>query len=201
VPGAHVIDALSYDEMRELAFFGVRLLHPRAIDPVSQRRIPLRVRNPFNIDHGGSLIQVEPSPQGLRAVSAVDGFMLTYPGMMDLQQLLPQLTNAVGQAAVGPVIAVQSQRLSSAVFVIPTSEGQGAVNAILERVRAGLHSGGFTLQAVKVIAVLGGRPGLNAALSTRPIAYAQGPGDRSLFAVLPEETSNAVRQLHRLITT
>jgi len=199
VPGARVIDAVSYDEMRELAYFGVRLLHPRAIEPLLPRSIPMRVRNPFNLDHGGTLIQAQSSPIGLRVVSAVDGLMITTPGVIDFSQFLNQMGILIGQAAAGPVIVMQSLARSTVVFVVLTSEGQGAVANLIEKIKAGLHAARFTLQAVKVVAVIGGAENLNAKLSVPILAYAQGPGKRALYAVQPEDVTSTVRQLHRLV--
>jgi aspartate kinase len=191
VPGARVIDVISYEEMRELAYFGVRLLLPRSI--------PMRVRNPFNLDHGGTLIQAQPSTIGLRVVSAVDGLMITTPGVIDLSQFLSQIGHLVGQSVAGPVIVMQSLARSTAVFVVLTSEGQGVVTNIIEKIKAGLHAARFNLHAVKVIAVIGGTENLNAKLSVPILAYAQGPGKRALYAVQPEDVMSAVRQLHRLV--
>lgn len=40
VPDAHVIPDISYAEVGELAYFGAKVLHPRAIRPVIDRGIP-----------------------------------------------------------------------------------------------------------------------------------------------------------------
>src|SRR5215211_491424 len=50
-PDARVIPVLSYAEMSELAYFGAKVLHPRAVRPVIERGIPLRIRNTFNPSH------------------------------------------------------------------------------------------------------------------------------------------------------
>lgn len=199
IPGARVIDVLSYDEVRELAYFGVRLLHPRAIEPLLPRSIPLRVRNPFNLEHGGTLIQSQPSAVGLKAVSAIDGILISTPGMIDLAQLLAQLNDLVAQAAEGPVMVMQSLARSTVVFVVPTSEGPAAVNSVIEKLKGGLHAARYTLQAVKVVAVIGGADNLNSQLGVAPLAYAQAPGKRALYAIQPEDITSVIRQLHRLI--
>lgn len=199
VPNPRVIDVLSYDEIRELSYFGVRLLHPRAIEPLIPNSIPMRVRSPRNAEHSGTLIQAEPSSVGLKAVSAIDGLLLsTRQGGIDLPEFLAQVNHTVGQAATGPVIVMSSQSGATVVFVVPTSEGpQAAANAV-SKLTANLPTPRWKVQAVKVIAAMGASASITAASGVTPLAYAHGPGNRSLFVVASEDMHSAVRQLHRM---
>jgi aspartate kinase len=55
VPGARVIDLLSFDEAAELAQFGAKL-HPRTLEPAVTANIPVRVLNTHNPTLPGTLI-------------------------------------------------------------------------------------------------------------------------------------------------
>ena len=55
VPGARVIDLLSFDEAAELAQFGAKL-HPRTLEPAVAANIPVRVLNTHNPASPGTLI-------------------------------------------------------------------------------------------------------------------------------------------------
>jgi aspartate kinase len=55
VPGAKVIDVLSFDEAAELAQFGAKL-HPRTLEPAVAANIPVRVLNTHNPSSPGTLI-------------------------------------------------------------------------------------------------------------------------------------------------
>ena len=55
VPGARVIDLLSFDEAAELAQFGAKL-HPRTLEPAVAANIPVRVLNTHNPTLPGTLI-------------------------------------------------------------------------------------------------------------------------------------------------
>jgi aspartate kinase len=55
VPGARVIDVLSFDEAAELAQFGAKL-HPRTLEPAVEANIPVRVLNTHNPESPGTLI-------------------------------------------------------------------------------------------------------------------------------------------------
>ena len=47
VPEAQVIDALSYNEAMELAYFGAKVIHPSTMAPAVQKRIPIWIKNTF----------------------------------------------------------------------------------------------------------------------------------------------------------
>jgi aspartate kinase len=55
VPGARVIDRLSFDEAAELAWFGAKL-HPRTLEPAVAANVPVRVLNTHNPASQGTLI-------------------------------------------------------------------------------------------------------------------------------------------------
>jgi aspartate kinase len=55
VPGARVIDRLSFDEAAELAWFGAKL-HPRTLEPAVAANVPVRVLNTHNRASTGTLI-------------------------------------------------------------------------------------------------------------------------------------------------
>jgi aspartate kinase len=45
VPAAKAVPKLSYDEAGEIAYFGTKILHPRTIEPIRPKNIPIAVRN------------------------------------------------------------------------------------------------------------------------------------------------------------
>ncbi|MCL2142795.1 MAG: aspartate kinase [Methanomassiliicoccaceae archaeon] len=71
VPGAIMIDEMNFGEAAELAYLGAKVLHPRTIEPVRTKHIPLKVRNSFKPEHQGTLIHHLRSPKNemLRSVA------------------------------------------------------------------------------------------------------------------------------------
>ncbi len=63
VTDAVPIKEMNYGEAAELAYFGAKVLHPRTIEPVRQRHIPVRVKNTFNPDSPGTFIHHLRGPQ------------------------------------------------------------------------------------------------------------------------------------------
>lgn len=56
VPRARLLPHLSYEEAMELSYFGAKVLHPRAMEPVMAARIPVRVRSVLRPQSPGTLI-------------------------------------------------------------------------------------------------------------------------------------------------
>lgn len=51
-----LLSNLSYSEAIELAFYGAKVIHPRTIQPLQEKRIPLSVRSFININEPGTVI-------------------------------------------------------------------------------------------------------------------------------------------------
>jgi len=56
VPAAFPIKSMTFDEAMELAYFGGQVLHPSAMIPCIEKRIPVLVRNVFNPSHPGTRV-------------------------------------------------------------------------------------------------------------------------------------------------
>lgn len=56
VKGAQVLTEISYNEAAEMVLFGAKYIHPRALEPVMDSKIPIRIRNAFNLNHQGTTI-------------------------------------------------------------------------------------------------------------------------------------------------
>jgi aspartokinase/homoserine dehydrogenase 1 len=77
VPDATIIDALSYEEAMELAYFGARVLHPQTMAPAVEQGIPIWIRNTFRPDARGTLICAEPlSNHPVKGISSIEGVAL-----------------------------------------------------------------------------------------------------------------------------
>ncbi|MDR2865848.1 MAG: aspartate kinase [Methanomassiliicoccaceae archaeon] len=71
VPEAIKIDEMNFSEAAELAYLGAKVLHPRTIEPVRMKHIPLKVKNSFKPDNSGTLIHHLRAPKNemLRSVA------------------------------------------------------------------------------------------------------------------------------------
>jgi aspartate kinase len=70
------IPALTYKEMRELSYIGFNVLHEEAVRPVMRKKIPIRLRNTFNLENAGTLIVSErlPSQRDVTGIASGGGY-------------------------------------------------------------------------------------------------------------------------------
>jgi len=71
VPNAKMLPELSYQEAAEMAIFGAKAMHPRALEPIIKEKVPARIRNVFNPENHGTLISSETMAKRTDAVKAV----------------------------------------------------------------------------------------------------------------------------------
>jgi aspartate kinase len=71
VPSAKMLPELSYGEAAEMAIFGAKAMHPSALEPVIEARIPVRIRNVFNPENLGTLIADRQETKSTEVVKAV----------------------------------------------------------------------------------------------------------------------------------
>lgn len=71
VSAARMLPQLSYQEAAEMAIFGAKAMHPRALGPVIKDNIPVRIRNVFHPENQGTLITKEPNGDITEVVKAV----------------------------------------------------------------------------------------------------------------------------------
>lgn len=65
-----VVPALSYQEMRQIAFLGGSVLHPDSLPPLMERGVEVRVKNTFNPAAAGTLITGAEKAEFLRLEAA-----------------------------------------------------------------------------------------------------------------------------------
>ena len=71
VPDARVLSEVSYAEAGEMAVFGAKALHPRTLEPVAEKGIPVRFRNTFKPDHPGTVVRRDPKAYTKNIVKSV----------------------------------------------------------------------------------------------------------------------------------
>ncbi len=98
VPDAHLLAQLAYDEAQELATMGAEVLHPRCIDPVRQRGIPLHIRSTEAPSIDGTVISWDApeQPAHLKAISAKPGVLLISMSTLGMWQRVGFLADVFG---------------------------------------------------------------------------------------------------------
>ena len=217
VPEAQVIPVLSYSEVGELAYFGAKVLHPRTIRPVIERGIPLWVKNTFNPDFPGTLIerQAQSVAGTVKAVTAIKGLSMVIVegrGMMGVPGIAARTFGAVASQGASVLMISQASSEQSICFIVPQETAHGVMGAVEHEMRDELRRGDIdrvtSMEDVVIVTAVGagmrGTPGVAARLfgalgdnGINVIAIAQGASECGVSMVIAAaDTAEALRQIH-----
>ncbi|MEM4642908.1 MAG: aspartate kinase [Candidatus Caldarchaeum sp.] len=214
IPNAVVIKKISYNEAIEMALFGAKGLHPRALEPVMAAQIPVRIKNTFNPSAEGTLIcdTSEKTASPVKAVLLVnDTAMLTVkgPSMVGEPGTAAKILETLYHAGINVMMISQSISESSISLIIKRRHLDKAVTAIEKsllgtRIVASVEPE----EDVVVVAVVGegmkGTPGVASkvfgAVASRGInirMIAQGSSELNIsFVVKENDGPEAVKAIH-----
>jgi aspartate kinase len=144
VPHAHKLDAISAEEMLELAASGAKILHLRAVEFARRHGVPLRVRSSFSTDPGTIIYDPEQGiPEGVDMedpiitgiASESDEAKVTIVGVPDAPGKAAQIfeivaeTNAMVDMIVQNVSVADTNRTDIS-FTVPTGDGRRVIQEL-----------------------------------------------------------------------
>ena len=216
VPDATVIDALSYQEAMELAYFGAKVIHPQTMAPAVAKGIPIWIRNTFAPDRAGSIICSQPVSNHLvKGITSIERMALVNvegAGMIGVPGTAQRLFGALREGGISVILISQGSSEHSICFAIPQAEAEKAERIVRQAFASELERG--QVQKVEVAAdcsilsVVGdgmaGAPGVAAkvfgslgAAGVNVRAIAQGSSERNISVVIDErQTTRALRAVH-----
>jgi len=163
VAAAKMLPQLSYQEAAEMAIFGAKAMHPRALEPVIKENIPVRIRSVFHPENPGTLITKEPDSKATETVKAVamikDVAMLNVSGagMVGAPGSYAKVFDVLGKNNVNVMmISTAASEANISMIIKRNLLGRAISNleiALLER--GGLVSEVSSEDDVAVIAVMG----------------------------------------------
>lgn len=126
---AQVIPYVSYVEVGELAYYGAKVLHPKTVQPIISKEIPLRVRNTFNPEHPGTLIGAESRASDgiIKAVTAIRNVSLltvSGKGMLGVPGIVGRTFLATAKAGASILMISQSSSEQSFCFTVVDSQAE-----------------------------------------------------------------------------
>jgi aspartate kinase len=71
VKNAKLLKEVSYIEAIEMALFGAKQIHPRTFEPLITKKIPMKIRNSFNVKNEGTLVSASTSSAVKNTVKCV----------------------------------------------------------------------------------------------------------------------------------
>ena len=135
---AYSIQHLSYAEAMELSHFGAKVIYPPTILPVYQKNIPLTVRNTFNPDAPGTLIDREKEMPGTRQIKGISSIknvsLLTIQGigMVGVSGISMRLFACLASRDINVILISQASSENSISIVIDSSQTNQAKKVIEE---------------------------------------------------------------------
>ena len=216
VPDAKVIDALSYDEAMELAYFGAKVIHPQTMAPAIAKDIPIRIRNTFSPQAPGTLIVAKPASRHVvKGITSIDDVALVNvegAGMIGVPGTAHRLFGALHEAAVSVILISQGSSEHSICCAIPAVQAGAAERAIRRAFASELREGQIHSIEIdhgcSILAVVGdgmaGAHGVAAkvfvALGSAGVnvrAIAQGASERNISVVVDQsDTPKALGAVH-----
>jgi aspartate kinase len=214
VPQARLLPQIRFIEAIEMGLFGAKSMHPRALEPAWDRKIPVRMKNTFHPDGPGTLISDGGGrpPEIIRSVLLVKDVGLiniTGAALMGRPGTAAKILSLLAEAGINVrmiTLSVSEGGISLAVNGGQLAKAKATLEANL--LRTGEARDVQVVDKVAIVAVIGsymrGYPGTAGRVFTavgrggvNVMAIAQGSSELSIsFVVKGEEGPQAVKVLH-----
>lgn len=215
VKDARVLSRVSFGEALELSYFGAKMMHPRALFPASQRRIPVRIRNSKRPTIEGTLVSAKGSDalghvaKAITMIRDVGIVTVGGAGMIGAPGTAAKVFQTLGSSNINIIMISQGSSEAAISCVIARKDVDKAVRAL----QLALLGQGYVEQITAekdscVIAAVGagmkGTPGIAArifgAVASKKInvrMVAQGSSEYNVsFVVAEHDGPIAVRAIH-----
>lgn len=217
IPDAQVLPHVTYNEAAELAFGGAKVLHPRTLQPVVDKEIPVWIKNTFQPEIPGTRISSEVTDaSGVRAITSMAKTTLISIEAVSLSQsgaqLMARALAAVARAKVEVLLLTRSSFRQNFSMLVRAEEVDATLESLREELALELaHNYVHPIvvdDSVGLITVVGegmrGASGLAGRLFTaiseraiNIIALAQGSSELTISIVVREDRlEEAVRAVH-----
>lgn len=217
VPDATLLKSLSYQEAMELSYFGAKVLHPKTILPIARFHIPCLIKNTANPQGAGTLIGNDSGEdnlavKGITTLSKLSMVNVSGPGMKGMVGMAARVFGAMSSAGVSVVLITQSSSEYSISFCIEAEDKPMAQRALQESFELELKDGLLEpvefVDNVAIVSLVGDAMRTSkgvasqfftslAEVNVNIVAIAQGSSERSISAVIPDDSvSEAVKACH-----
>ncbi len=214
VKNAKVIPEVSYVEAMEMALFGAKQIHPRSFEPLLSKKIPMRIRNTFNVENPGTLVTATPDEATNRTVKCVSA--IRHNGLIDVRGgsmvgapgTAATIFSLLAKAGVNIMMISQSPSESSISIVVKKNDLDKAVNTLEMNLLGKVIKKIDITVDVAIIALIGsGMRGMVGVASkvfgaaarnkVNVIMIAQGSSELNLaFVVKDNDCESVVKALH-----
>jgi aspartate kinase len=135
VPGARVLERVSYKEAAEISYLGAKVLHPKTIIPAADENIPIRIKNTFAPEMPGTLITSDtPVHQySVKTVTSITGLMMVSVegrGMIGVPGVAGRVFTTTAQNRISVLMFSQGSSEQHISLVVSRQDGDNTVKAL-----------------------------------------------------------------------
>lgn len=217
VPSARTIGNISYKAALELSHFGAKVIYPPTIQPVVSEGIPIYIKNTFNPEAHGTLIEKNP-PRGkdkLIGISNSDNIALLSlegSGMVGIPGFSSRLFETLSQNDINIILITQASSVHTMCIAVAEKDAEKAREAAdrcfayeisLGKLNPLKVEKGFSIVCLvgdDVLNQSGATGRMLAALASKSIpvrATAQGSSERNVSVIISSEDAEAaLRHIH-----
>ena len=164
VSNAKPIGKISYDEVAELSYFGAKVLHPIAIRPLKEKKIPTWVKNVYDFDFVGTSIvdELTNGSKRAKAVTSIKDICIVTvqgKGMVGIPGISGRVFSCLGKNGISVIMISQSSSEQNICFAIRDKEKKLAVKSLREELQIEMHKNQIEEISIKddvsIISVVG----------------------------------------------
>ncbi|WP_333802660.1 bifunctional aspartate kinase/homoserine dehydrogenase I [Sphingobacterium multivorum] len=217
VKKAFSLPVLSYTEAMELSYFGAKVIYPPTMIPAFLKKIPIVIRNTFEPDFSGTVIQFDSGKtalpiKGISSISDISVINLSGSGMIGKSGFSGRLFTLLAREQINVVLITQSSSEHSITFAVNPSDAKRAIQLIEVEFELEIQANKLVVPAIEenlsVLAIVGENmkktPGmagrLFAALGRNGInvrAIAQGSSEYNISVIIgKEDLAKALNAVH-----
>jgi aspartokinase/homoserine dehydrogenase 1 len=135
VKKAFSLPELSYTEAMELSYFGAKVIYPPTMIPAFLKRIPIVIKNTFNVDFPGTYIKhgtsVSKLPiKGISSIDEISVLNLTGSGMVGKAGFSGRLFSLLSREQINIILITQSSSEHSITFAVKPADALKALALI-----------------------------------------------------------------------
>lgn len=214
---AFPLSDLSYTEAMELSYFGAKVIYPPTMLPAFEKNIPIVIRNTFNREFTGTVIQrysdsFEHPIKGISSIDEVSIINLSGSGMIGKSGFSGKLFGLMSRENINIILITQSSSEHSITFAVHPEDALRAVDLIKAEFELELLARKLNIPTVEdrhaVIAIVGENmkraPGMSGRLfnalgrnGVNVRAIAQGSSEYNISVIVDQkDLSKSLNAVH-----
>ena len=220
VSGAKIIRHISFKEAMELSHFGAKVIYPPTIIPAMTAGIPILIKNTFEPEAEGTLIDNEPTTHqldqdivtGISSMTEIALLSIEGSGMVGVPGTSKTLFETLAAAQINVILITQSSSEHSICVAVDVADVELAKESLDTSFQSEISSGKIEPikieRGLSIVALVGDKmkshPGISgkmfSVLGRNGInvrAIAQGSSEKNISAVISfEDVKKAINVLH-----